>query len=215
MTEQEWRTCTDQRPMLDFLHHRATERKLRLFACACCRRAWNLLPEPCRHAVLVSERSADGEATNRDRAIAARLCEASGASYAVKAAMSCLYRKAFSAALQTAAISPAAFAEPLWAVSYDRYMAALSREFSRIPPLLRCIFGIPFRPINVDPAWRTPQVVSLAQEIYDNHAFDRLPDLAEALARVGCDNADILAHCRGPGPHVRGCWVVDLILSKE
>jgi hypothetical protein len=55
----------------------------------------------------------------------------------------------------------------------------------------------------------------LAQAIYDDRAFDRLPILADALEEAGCDTADILAHCRGPGPHVRGCWVVDLILGKQ
>jgi hypothetical protein len=58
-------------------------------------------------------------------------------------------------------------------------------------------------------------VVELARTIYESRAFDRMPDLAEALERAGCTNADILAHCRQPGPHVRGCWVVDLILRRE
>ncbi len=58
-------------------------------------------------------------------------------------------------------------------------------------------------------------VAALAQTIYADRAFDRLPILADALEEAGCDNADILTHCRGDGPHVRGCWVVDLILGKE
>ena len=55
----------------------------------------------------------------------------------------------------------------------------------------------------------------IAQAIYDKRAFDRMPILADALEDAGCDNADILAHCRGPNEHVRGCWVVDLILGKQ
>src|SRR5262249_23472844 len=80
---------------------------------------------------------------------------------------------------------------------------------------LRCIFGNPFHPVTLTPAWQTSTVTALAQSIYDDRAFDRLPILADALEDAGCDNADILNHCRQPGEHVRGCWVVDLILGKE
>jgi hypothetical protein len=64
-------------------------------------------------------------------------------------------------------------------------------------------------------AWNDGTIVKLAQAIYDERAFDRLPVVADALEEASCTNADILAHCRGPGPHVRGCWAVDLILGKE
>jgi hypothetical protein len=63
--------------------------------------------------------------------------------------------------------------------------------------------------------WLTPTVETLATTIYDQRAFDRLPILADALEEAGCTDADILSHCRQPGVHVRGCWVVDLILGKE
>jgi hypothetical protein len=86
-------------------------------------------------------------------------------------------------------------------------------------PLLHDIFGpLPFRLVAADPTWMSwngGTVVKLARGIYDDRAFDRLPILADALTEAGCDNADILAHCRQPGPHVRGCWVVDLLLGKE
>jgi hypothetical protein len=81
--------------------------------------------------------------------------------------------------------------------------------------LLRDIFGIPFRPVTVDPSWLTCDVVRLAQAIYHDRGFNRLPALVDTLERAGCTNADILAHCREPGPHVWGCWVVDLLLGKE
>src|SRR5262249_20701254 len=80
--------------------------------------------------------------------------------------------------------------------------------------LLRDIFGNPFRPVALDPAWLSWHgglLVSMARRMYDSRDFADLPVLADALEEAGCDNADILAHCRGPGPHVRGCWVVDLI----
>jgi hypothetical protein len=79
---------------------------------------------------------------------------------------------------------------------------------------LRDIFGNPFRPVAFNPAWLTSTVLALARGIYDERAFDRMPILADALQDAGCDNDDILTHCRGPGPHVRGCWVVDLVLGK-
>ena len=64
-------------------------------------------------------------------------------------------------------------------------------------------------------AWRTSTVVALARGIYEERAFDRLPMLADALEEAGCEDADMLAHCRRSGPHVLGCWVVDLVLGKK
>jgi hypothetical protein len=81
--------------------------------------------------------------------------------------------------------------------------------------ILRDIMGNPFRPVKCNRAWRTSRTVTLAQNIYDDLAFDRLPVLADAIEETGCHDADILAHCRGTGPHSRGCWVVDLILAKS
>jgi hypothetical protein len=84
--------------------------------------------------------------------------------------------------------------------------------------LLREVFGNPFRPVAVDPywlAWNDGTVVRLAQVVYEERAFDRLPILADALEEAGCDNTDILSHCRQPGEHVRGCWALDLLLGKQ
>ena len=82
------------------------------------------------------------------------------------------------------------------------------------PETLREVVGNPFRPVAFDPRWLTSTVVGLARGIYDERAFDRMPILADALEDAGCDDAHVLAHCRGDGPHVRGCWVVDLVLGK-
>ncbi len=79
----------------------------------------------------------------------------------------------------------------------------------------RDVAGNPFRPVAADPAWLTPKVVAIATAIYADCAFDRMPILADALEEAGCGNADVLLHCRGAGPHVRGCWVVDLLLGKQ
>ena len=83
---------------------------------------------------------------------------------------------------------------------------------------MREIFPNEFHSVTSDPSWLTWKdctIRKLAQYIYRDRAFDRLLILADALEDAGCDNADILAHCRGPGPHVRGCWVVDLLLGKS
>jgi hypothetical protein len=83
--------------------------------------------------------------------------------------------------------------------------------------ILRDIFGNPFRPVAVAPAWLTwnnATVPAIARHVYEDRAFHDLPILADALEDAGCTDADLLAHCRGPGPHVRGCWAVDLLLGK-
>jgi hypothetical protein len=83
--------------------------------------------------------------------------------------------------------------------------------------LLRDVQGNPFRPVAVEPgwlAWNDGTVVKLAQGIYEERAFDRSPILADALEEAGCTDADLLGHLRSPGPHVRGCWALDLVLGK-
>jgi hypothetical protein len=77
------------------------------------------------------------------------------------------------------------------------------------------VVGNPFRTVAFDPSWRTSAVVGLARATYDDRAFDQLPILADALQEAGCEDAEVLGHCRSSGWHVRGCWVVDLLLGKE
>jgi hypothetical protein len=89
-----------------------------------------------------------------------------------------------------------------------------SRE-GRLTAHVREQFGNPFRPVMFSPVWRTDTAVSLARQIYESHDFSAMPILADALQDAGCENEDILNHCRQPGEHVRGCWVVDLVLGKE
>jgi hypothetical protein len=81
--------------------------------------------------------------------------------------------------------------------------------------LARDIFGNPLRPFPFNHSWRTSTVLALVQQMYDSRDFSTMPILADALQDAGCDNADILNHCRGPGSHVRGCFVVDKLLGKE
>src|SRR5262249_21006964 len=93
---------------------------------------------------------------------------------------------------------------------------ALDAEMTNRRELLHEVLGpLPFRPVAVDPAWRTSGVLLLAKGISGERASDRLPILAAGIQDAGCDTDDILAHLRGPGPHVRGCWALDLVLGKE
>jgi hypothetical protein len=97
---------------------------------------------------------------------------------------------------------------PLWKQTVTAFLRTL-------PPLLRETVGNPFRPVAVSPGWRTMSAVALARHIDEVGDFSTMPVLADALEDAGCDNDDILAHCRQPGVHVPGCWVVDLVLRKE
>ncbi len=102
----------------------------------------------------------------------------------------------------------AAFARPAWRDACDR--AALDHV-----ALARDIFGNPFRPVAFDPAWRCADATGIAARMYDSRDFSAMPVFADALEEAGCTHPDILLHCREPGVHVRGCWVVDLVLGKS
>ena len=94
---------------------------------------------------------------------------------------------------------------------HEALQRAAFREYDR---LLRDVAGNPFRPVAWDAAWRTADVAGVARAIYEERAFDRLPVLADALMDAGCEEDTVIRHCRRPGPHVRGCWVVDAVLGK-
>jgi hypothetical protein len=210
MTQHEWQTCTDPTPMLEFLWRSGSHRKLRLFACACCHRVRHLLTgDDSRIAVEVAERHADGLATDDRLAEATDPLEVAapqGRPYPNATAYYASWQHAPDAATSTAKAALEAIEDAAGDADAERAAQVAS---------LRDIFGSPFRSVTLDPAWLTPGVVALAQAIYDRRAFDRIPELADALEQAGCTDADILAHCRGEGPHVRGCWALDLILGKE
>jgi hypothetical protein len=88
-------------------------------------------------------------------------------------------------------------------------------HFRKQEAVFREIVGNPFAAVEFNPRWRTSDVVGLARAIYDDRAFLRMPILSDALMDAGCEDEQILAHCRIPNIHVRGCWLVDLILSQE
>lgn len=205
MTEEDWLTCADPHPMLELLRGKASDRKLRLFAVACSRRIWSVIDHLGRAAVEAAENFADGH-LGPDELRAARLaCQGAGGHASWYAAATNPEIAARNAARSAQA-----------GVASNHILGTEAGELLAQANLVREIIGPqPFRQITVDPRWQTPAVVQLAQTIYDNRAFERIPELADALYEAGCDNDGILAHCRGPGPHVRGCWVLDLVLGKE
>jgi hypothetical protein len=222
MTESEWLECTDPQEMLAFLKGKASDRKLRLFAVACCRRVWHLLTdERSRCLVEKVEQHADGSASVYDVTNACDIHENAFAAYDFKApGYAAMF--AFSHFKQTAWEAAEAIGRAAWwdSLPADDPIIAVVESASRNAEveaqcqMLRCIFGNPFRPVAFDPAWRTSSVVALAQSVYDDRAFDHLPILAEALEEAGCHDADVLGHLRQGGEHVRGCWPLDLILGK-
>jgi hypothetical protein len=200
MSEEEWLSCAEPRRMLDFLRHKATPRKQRLFMCACGRLISHLLPSDAwRDLIGIGERYADGEVTEEERETRLRGATMSRLGQVKGIAIYPLYRD----------------------LSYS-WLVSVSANTEHAAPgsipkqcaVLRCLFN-PFRPVAIDPSWLTSDVLALARSIYDERAFDGMPILADALQDAGCDNEHILNHCRSEGQHVRGCWVVDLLLGKK
>lgn len=219
MTEQEWLTNNDAKPMLELLRDWPNERKIRLFACDCCRRLWHRTTELDRAMVAAIEQCADGVfSAGKIFATAAVKSTVDGyppASYHVSAAEA--ERVISEAALQnawTGATRARAFVVD--AVRQAEGRTGRAMEWKRQADTLRCIFGNPFRPVAFDPEWRTPTVMQLASHFYETHDFDQMPILADALQDAGCNNEDVLNHGRdGIEVHVRGGWVVDLVLGKS
>lgn len=203
MTEPEWLACTKLTPLLEFLRDRASDRKLRLFAVACCRHDWAWLKPFARASVELAERFADGDASAEELAQAKRVVWVHWTQGRIAGSNLRWDQTTVLAADENLSANILKLKDLSW---------PLERQFLSS---LRDVFGNPFQPMTVDPAWRTSTVSSLAQAIYHERAFDRLPILGDALEDTGCDNADILNHCRQPGDHVRGCWCVDLLLGKR
>lgn len=219
MTAAEWDDAPRSDWMLLPLHERlladpgsgrVLDRKLRLFAVECCRQRWELFTKPIyRVAVDASERYADGRiGRNELEALYGEImtlpCE-DAATHSVEEV--CL--KLTGASGEQASLGAVMYLST--ATGWNDFSAITAVQ----APLLRCIIGNPFRPVALAPNWKTTTVVALAQGIYDDRAFDRLPILADALQDAGCDSEEMLAHCCGDGPHARGCWVVDLVLGKQ
>lgn len=214
MTEAEWLTWADPSAILRRLKGKASDRKLRLFMCACCRVAWDLITtERSRRTVGIAELFADGAATEAELEAAARSAEPVSRTLPIKEFV------AFGLVATAATTAPdmhhAASVACHFVTEWGELTAgpAVARRLEAT--LLRDIFGNPFVSPASSPAFSISNVVSLAQMIYDERAFERMPDLADTLERAGCTDTDILDHCRQPGPHVRGCWAIDLLLGRS
>jgi hypothetical protein len=221
------------------------ERKSRLFAVACCRRVLHLMPtDEARDCVLAAELFADGRITADQLSgavdVSMRSCEqdwrrrrsarvpadrraherevldALGRVHRQESARSGVIRASAEAWAHAALIETTAIVH---GESFaGQYRALVEAEFARQAGLLRDVVGNPFRPSAIDPAWLAWNdrcVERLARLVYEEHAFDRLPILHDALLDAGCDDERVLAHCRPAEGHVRGCWVLDLLLGQE
>jgi hypothetical protein len=239
MTEAEWFHTDDAKEMVNFLcqeqngHRRKVgRRKLRLFGCACCRNHWDVMIESrSRAAVEYMERLADEadviaclEKVQEDARQGLTAIQYSHLrnpadprlrdrdtreDLAATAAHALVSRQPWMSALADQDMR-------MYVGEGDEVAHRLWRQrLKRMADLLRDIFGNPFQVLKVPRGWQTANVVALAQVIYDERVYDRMPILGDALEDAGCTNADMLMHCRQPGEHVRGCWVVDLLLDKK
>lgn len=237
MSEETWRTAQKPEPMLKLLSDNASQRKLRLFLCHCCRMVWSELPDASKKAVEVAERYVQGEATPSElklaheaacRATSVAIDEYAESGFEDDGDFMCEDAVAGARAAEETTKDEISVEDAIFAadsaleagVLPGIAMATNEEDELRIQQgqcdLLREIFGNPFREAPFDPPSLSPQVaVAIARSIEKDHAFDRLPILADALEEAGCTDEPILSHCRGPGPHVRGCWVLDLVLGKE
>jgi hypothetical protein len=229
MTEVEWLTSTDIYKMLEYLRGKVSDRKLRLFAVACCHRPYyQVADERQRKAVQLAERMADEDVNEDELKIvhqaAHELWEAAWAA-SLAAQQEAPRGTPEVESLVDADMATAAgwaILENAWEAAYQVTGVEWDEEHADEPAhqlaLLRDIFGNPFRPVAIDHSslsWNDGTVVKLAEAIYEDQTFDGLPVLADALQEAGCHDTDIIGHCRHPGPHVRGCWVVDHLLTKQ
>jgi hypothetical protein len=200
MTEAEWLASEDARAMLTFLRDKQVSgRKYRLYACAAVRQIWHQFDdERSRSAVEVAERLADGEVTRR------QLAGSEARDDAQRVQGGATARKTLLRSARMAANDVTFYSEQ-----------------SPLPALIRCVFRHPSRPpVVIDPAWLSWNdgvVPRVAASVYSERQLpqgtfnqDRLLVLSDALQEAGCEDEEVISHLRGHGPHVRGCWVIDL-----
>lgn len=240
MSEAEWRDNPHIFELIGFFESQVGNRRRRLFACACCRRVWNMLHQRVSAQVIVelAEAFADGQASEAELRAAHEHYDFSDLQAQLVGRVTTQTQLSLLTLHSLAAVQDLTSPN----VSVLQLVLNTSKRFSDdyIPSpqhnegtggggsvdydttelfikenLLRDILGNPFRPVTFEPVWRTQNTVGIATKMYDERNFDAMPILADALEDSGCDNEEILRHCREPGIHVRGCWVVDLVLGKE
>jgi hypothetical protein len=228
MTKEEWLSSAKVEEMLVLLGSSTSPRKLRLFLVKCAQRVLPSDPDnDMVQALGTAERFADGAASKAEltRARSAlktnhtARCAQNGVLYldhirSVPAWHAARDQMTRAGTEGSGCCAWSTVREPSENGSWFT-LRSPTPELAEQATILRDIFGNPFRPVTFDPRWRTSDVVSLAQAIYDDKAFERMPILADALMDAGCEEEQIIGHCRGEGPHVRGCWVVDLVLAKQ
>jgi hypothetical protein len=218
VTESDWLNATDPQAMLTSLggSGKAGGRKLELFAAACLRRIAPRFAQQRSWGAIYSLELAEMTGVRQLDRKAWALREQGPVREALSAAalVSVEGVTAAAAVADWAAVAAGEAEAGGWAAG----AAVLAKERGEQAALLRCLFGNPFRPPpQLGPGWLVWNdriVQRLAEGIYDERDFTALPVLADALADAGCMDQEVLAHCRGRGPHARGCWVVDLLLGK-
>jgi hypothetical protein len=226
MNEQQWLEEKDPGKLLTALrsaplHNRVSSRKLRLFACACARKVWHLLTdEDSRNAVEAAERLADGLLTRKELAASPTRLRASFAakgSDAATAARKTLMKSASMAAMDAYSSARRVLCLQHPALQGGAWRAVLTRYDRELILLLRDILNNPFAEAGARSgglARNADTVRTMAEAIYQERSFADCPILADALEEAGCEDAEVLGHLRGPGPHARGCWVIDLLTSR-
>jgi hypothetical protein len=244
MTPEEWERCDDPDVMLSFLrvqgskprrrryrkHSVTSQRRWRLFACACCRRLWNLLDERGKRAVVTAERYADGAASEEELLASRREAYAAYQAGSISdAAAYAAYEVAHRAVLTherrgtvwgyaVQAYQDLCWRQTRWDEGTGHYSGWTgSQERAAQCAVLRDLFS-PHWLGSIDPAalaGRAGVVKRLAEEIYAERQFGDLPILADLLEEAGCTDAELLGHLRGAGPHVLGCWALDAVLGKS
>jgi hypothetical protein len=230
MNEVDWLSGRDPAAMLAYLEDKVSDRKLRLFACACVRRYWHLLRWPVpKEAVALAERYPEGqpiEADLEDLRQRAEMSAMTGPEFdqlAYQAAWATLLNPAIEAARQAhefirlEAVREAAYEAVPFENEERRNADASAVECYAQCDLLRELFGNPFRQVKVDPAWLSISGgagAAILHAIDEDQRFEELPYLGDALLDAGCSDDNLLRHLRQPRGHVRGCWAVDLLMGR-
>jgi hypothetical protein len=212
LTEAAWLTSDNAKALLRSLPS-LCRRKVQLYGCACCRRLWERIAKPRRDALEVAEQFADGLTTYDELQRARGAASEQAVSRARTESLELMWTVTTVLSFADVALDPDGVTLP-WAAAATSDVPA---EWRAQADLVRCIFGNPHRstPEIPDPAWLTSDVLALAAHIYEARDFSVTPILADALQDAGCEDAEVLNHCREGRVHARGCWVVDLVLGKE